>query len=35
VIERPFVAPIGDQVAGRDKERAGIRHRRCSRGAAK
>ena len=27
VIERPFVAPVGDQVAGGDKERAGIGHR--------
>src|SRR5580704_15752555 len=26
VIERPFVAPVGDQVAGGDEERAGIRH---------
>ena len=35
MIERPFIAPVGDQVAGRDEERAGIGHRRCSRGAAK
>ena len=34
VVERPFVAPVGDQVAGGDKERAGIGHRRCSRAAA-
>src|ERR1700722_3153334 len=27
MIEHPFVAPVGDQVAGGDKERAGIRHR--------
>src|SRR5580692_9220582 len=27
MIERPLVAPVGDQVAGGDKERAGIRHR--------
>ena len=26
MIERPFVAPVGDQVAGGDKERAGIGH---------
>ena len=29
MIERPFVAPVGDQVAGGDKERAGIGHRRA------
>ena len=27
MIERPFVAPVGDQVAGGDEERAGIGHR--------
>ena len=27
MIERPFVAPVGDQVAGGDKERAGVGHR--------
>ena len=27
MVQRPFVAPVGDQVAGRDKERAGVGHR--------
>jgi hypothetical protein len=35
MIERPFVAAVGDQIAGRDKQRAGIGHHTSFRGAAK
>ena len=27
LVERPFVAPVGDEIAGRDEEWAGIGHR--------
>ncbi len=27
MVERPLVAPVGDQIAGGDEERAGVRHR--------
>ena len=27
MVERPFVAPVGDQIAGRDEKRAGVGHR--------
>ena len=29
LVERPFVAPVGDEIAGRDEEWAGIGHSRA------